>query len=109
MQTRYLRFKNMSYESENYLHDINCVQLRKALIQFQCGNSHFEIVLNVWKDVPYVERFCQGCDLEKIENEKHLLFLYPIHKKLVNTFIRPYPSLTRAFLLISCRLLTRSP
>jgi hypothetical protein len=27
MQTRYLRFKGMSYESENYLYDINYVQL----------------------------------------------------------------------------------
>jgi hypothetical protein len=26
MQTRYLRFKGMSYESENYLYDINYVQ-----------------------------------------------------------------------------------
>ncbi len=29
MQTKYLRFKGMSYESESYLCDINCVQLRK--------------------------------------------------------------------------------
>jgi hypothetical protein len=27
VQTRYLRFKGMSYESESYLCDINCVQL----------------------------------------------------------------------------------
>ncbi len=38
MQTRYLRFKGMSYESEKYLCDINYVQLRKALAQFRCGN-----------------------------------------------------------------------
>jgi hypothetical protein len=34
VQTRYLRFKGMSYESENYLCDIICVQLRKALARF---------------------------------------------------------------------------
>jgi len=34
VQTRYLRFKGMSYESERYLCDINCVQLRKALARF---------------------------------------------------------------------------
>jgi hypothetical protein len=34
VQTRYLRFKGMSYESENYLCDISCVQLRKALAGF---------------------------------------------------------------------------
>jgi hypothetical protein len=39
MQTRYIRFKGMSYESESYLCDISCVQLRKALAQFRCGNS----------------------------------------------------------------------
>ncbi len=39
LQTKYLRFKGMSYESESYLCDINCVQLRKALARFRCGNS----------------------------------------------------------------------
>jgi hypothetical protein len=39
MQTRFLRFKGMSYESESYLCDISCVQLRKALAWFWCGNS----------------------------------------------------------------------
>jgi hypothetical protein len=34
VQTRYLRFKGMLHESESYLCDINCVQLRKALAQF---------------------------------------------------------------------------
>jgi hypothetical protein len=38
VQTRYLRFKGMSYKSESYLCDISCVQLRKALTQFQCDN-----------------------------------------------------------------------
>ncbi len=38
VQIRYLRFKGMSYESESYLCDMNCVQLRKALAQFRCGN-----------------------------------------------------------------------
>jgi hypothetical protein len=38
MQTRYLRFKGMSYKNESYLCDINYVQLRKALAQFRCGN-----------------------------------------------------------------------
>ncbi len=39
VQTKYLRFKSMSYKNESYLCDISCVQLRKALAQFQCGNS----------------------------------------------------------------------
>jgi hypothetical protein len=34
VQTRYLRFKGMSYESERYLCDINYVQLRKTLARF---------------------------------------------------------------------------
>jgi len=34
VETRYLCFKGMSYESERYLCDINCVQLRKALARF---------------------------------------------------------------------------
>jgi hypothetical protein len=47
MQTRYLRFKGMSYENESYLCDISCVQLRKALAWFQCGNMQLEVVLSV--------------------------------------------------------------
>jgi hypothetical protein len=39
MQTRYLRFKGMSYKSEKYLCDINYVQLRKVLARFRCGNT----------------------------------------------------------------------
>jgi len=34
VQIRYLRFKGMSYKSENYLCDISCVQLRKILARF---------------------------------------------------------------------------
>ncbi len=58
VQTRYLRFKGMSYEKESDLCDINCVQLRKALAQFWCGNTQLEIMLGAWKGVPYVERLC---------------------------------------------------
>jgi hypothetical protein len=39
VQIRYFHFKGMSYESENYLCDINCVQLRKVLARFRCGNT----------------------------------------------------------------------
>ncbi len=45
VQTRYLHFKSMSYESESYLCDISCVQLRKALARFQCDNTQLEVVL----------------------------------------------------------------
>jgi hypothetical protein len=69
VQIRYLRFKGISYESESYLCDISCVQLRKALAWFRCGNSQLEVVLGAWKGVPYVERFCRGCDLGKVEDE----------------------------------------
>jgi hypothetical protein len=39
VQTKYLRFKGISYESENYLCDISYVQLRKALAWFRCDNT----------------------------------------------------------------------
>jgi hypothetical protein len=44
VQTRYLRFKGMSYKNESYLCDINYVQLRKVLAQFRCANSQLEVV-----------------------------------------------------------------
>jgi hypothetical protein len=77
VQTKYLRFKGMSYENWNYLCDISCVQLRKALARFRCGNSQLEVVLGAWKGVPYAERLCRGCDLGKVEDEGHLLLVCP--------------------------------
>jgi hypothetical protein len=91
VQTRYLHFKGMSYESESYLCDISCVQLRKALARFRCGNSQLEVVLGAWKGVPYVERLCRGCDLEKVEDEEHLLLVCPNTQKVRECFCSTLP------------------
>jgi hypothetical protein len=56
VQTRYLRFKGMSHESESYLCDINYIQLRKTLARFWCGNTQFEVMLGSWKGVPYARK-----------------------------------------------------
>jgi hypothetical protein len=53
VQTRYLCFKGISYKSESYFCDISCVQLQKALAQFRCDNSQLDVMLGVWKGVPY--------------------------------------------------------
>ncbi len=91
MQTRYLGFKGMSYESENYLCDISCVQLRKVLARFRCDNTQLEIVLSAWKGVPYAERFCRGYDLGKVEDEEHLLFVCPNTQKVRERFCSTLP------------------
>jgi hypothetical protein len=91
VQTRYLRFKGMSYENESYLCDINCVQLRKALAWFRCGNSQLEVVLGAWKGVPYVERFCRGYDLGKVEDEEHLFLVCPSTQKVRERFCSTLP------------------
>jgi hypothetical protein len=77
VHTRYLRFKGMSYDNKSYLCDISCVQLRKDLARFRCGNLQLEVVLGAWKSVPYVERLCRGCNLGKVEDEEHLLLVCP--------------------------------
>jgi hypothetical protein len=91
VQTRYLRFKVMSYESESYMCDISCVQLRKALARFRCDNSQFEVVLGAWKGLPYVERLCQGYNLGKVEDEKHLLLVCPSTQKVKERFCLTLP------------------
>ncbi len=91
VQTRYLRFKGMSYESENYLCDISCIQLRKVLAQFRCGNSQLEVMLSAWKNMSYVERLCRGCNLGKVEDEKHLLLVCPNIKKVREHFCLALP------------------
>ncbi len=91
VQTRYLRFKGMSYESERYFCDINCVQLWKTLARFRCGNTQLEAVLSAWKGVPYVERLCRGCDLGKVEDEEHLLLVCPNTQKVRERFCSTVP------------------
>jgi hypothetical protein len=92
MQTRYLHFKGMSYESESYLCDISCVQLRKVLAMFRCGNTQLEVMLGVWKGMPYAERLCWGYNLGKVENEKHLLLLVcPNTQKVRERFCSTLP------------------
>ncbi len=91
VQTRYLHFRGMSYKSENYLCDISCVQLRKALARFRCGNTQLEAVLGAWKGVPYAERLCRGCNLWKVEDEEHLLFVYPNTQKVREHFCLALP------------------
>ncbi len=91
VQTKYLRFKGMLYENESYLCDISCVHLRKALAQFQRGNTQLEVVLGVWKGVPYAGRLCRGCDLGKVEDEEHLLLVYPNIQKVRECFCLALP------------------
>ncbi len=91
VQTRYLRFKGMSYESESYLCDLSCVQLQKTLARFQCGNSQLEVLLGAWKGVPYAERLCRGYDLGKVEDEEHLFLVYPSTQKAREHFCLTLP------------------
>ncbi len=91
VQTKYLRFKGMSYESESYLCDISDVQLRKAMARFWCGNTQLEVVLGAWKGVPYAERLCRGWDLGKVEDEEHLLLVCPNTQKVKERFCLTLP------------------
>ncbi len=110
VQTKDLRFKGMSYESKNYLCDISCVQLRKALAQFRCGNSQLEVMLGVWKGVCHTLKGFVKVEIWGRSRMKNTCSLFvQVHKKSENTFVRPYPSLTLALLLNSCKLRTRSP
>jgi hypothetical protein len=64
------------------------IQLQKALARFWCGNTQLELVLSVWKDVSYVERFCH---LGKVEDEKHLLLVYPNRERVREHFCLDLP------------------
>jgi hypothetical protein len=91
MQIRYLRFKGMSYESENYLCDINYVQLWKALAWFRCGNTQLEVMLGARKGVPYAKKLCRSYNLRKVEDEDHLLFVCPNTHKVGERFCSALP------------------
>jgi hypothetical protein len=48
-------------------------------------------MLSVWKGVPYVEKLCQGYDLEKVEDEEHLLLVCPNTQKVRERFCSALP------------------
>jgi hypothetical protein len=91
VQTKYLCFKGMSYKSESYLCDISYVQLWKVLSQFRCDNSHLQVMLGAWKGMPYTKRLCWGYNLGKVEDEKHLLLVYPNTQKVRECFCLVLP------------------
>jgi hypothetical protein len=70
---------------------ISYVQLRKALAQFQCGNTQLKVVLGVWKSMPYTQRLCQGYNLRKVEDEEHLFLAYPNTQKVRECFCSAPP------------------
>jgi hypothetical protein len=61
------------------------------MARFWCGNMQLEVVLGVWKDVKYVERLCQGCDLGKVEDEEHLLLFWSNTQKIRECFCLTLP------------------
>ncbi len=74
-----------------YLCDINYVQLWKVLARFRCGNTQLEAMLGAWKGVPYAKKLCRGCNLGKVEDEEHLLLIYPNTQKVRECFCLTLP------------------
>jgi hypothetical protein len=50
-----------------------------------------EVMLGTWKGVPYTKRLCRGCDLGKVEDEEHLLLVYPNTQKVREHFCSALP------------------
>jgi hypothetical protein len=50
-----------------------------------------EVMLGVWKGVPYAERLCRSCNLGKVKDEKHLLLVYPNKQKVKERFCLALP------------------
>jgi hypothetical protein len=48
-------------------------------------------VLGAWKGVLYVERLCGGYNLGKVEDEEHLLLIYPNTQKVRECFCSALP------------------
>jgi hypothetical protein len=61
------------------------------MARFQCGNMQLEVVLGVWKGVPYAKSLCRNCDLGKVEDEEHMLLVYPNTQKVKERFCSALP------------------
>ncbi len=64
-------------------------------------------MLGAWKGVPYAERLCRRCDLGKVKDEKHLLFVYLNTKKVRERFCLALP-LTHTSTLIELMQITNT-
>jgi hypothetical protein len=59
----------------------------------------FEVVLGVWKGVPYTKRLCRNYNLGKVEDEEHLLLVCPNTHKVKEQFYSALP-LTHMSILV---------
>jgi hypothetical protein len=50
-----------------------------------------EVVLGVWKGVPYAKKLCQSYDLGKVEDEEHLLLVCPNTQQVREHFCSALP------------------
>jgi hypothetical protein len=58
-----------------------------------------EVTLSEWKGVPYAKRLCQGYNLGKVEDEKHVLLVCPNTQKVREHFCSAVP-LTHTSILV---------
>jgi hypothetical protein len=50
-----------------------------------------EVMLGAWKGVQYADMLCRGYDLEKVEDEEHLLLVCPNTQKVREHFCSALP------------------
>jgi hypothetical protein len=53
--------------------------------------TQLEVMLDVWKGVPYTKKFCWGSNLGKVKNEKHLFLVCPNTQKVRKHFCLALP------------------
>ena len=83
----YKTFKS-EFSSENYLHSVNCFNLRKTISKFRCSDHKLEIEAGRHKKIDEAERWCQICRLE-IESETHFLVKCPLYRPLRLKYFGP--------------------
>ena len=77
----YKQIKN-EYKAENYCY-INLKKFQRSLLaKFRLGMFPINIELGRYQRIPREQRFCPLCDLDKVEDELHILFDCPRYCEL---------------------------
>jgi hypothetical protein len=92
------RFPHTMLSVKRVKHNMQLAFIEKLFTNCEIGISP----VSVWQfatqgsvrcveGVPYAERLCQGCDLGKVEDEKHLLLVCPSTQKIKECFCLALP------------------
>ena len=83
----YVKFKN-KYGSEHYVKHLQSRRKRSLSAQFRLGVLQLRIETGRFRNLPYEQRICQLCELNKVEDEFHFIMECPLYDNVRHELFR---------------------